>query len=409
MTNIVRIPVSALEVGMYITDINNAWVPDNNLSRKGLIKNAKVIEQIIKLGVTEVYIDQGRGKAAEVGLSLSDINRRQAEQLQALVARPYERPSAKSVFDQALVEAKKIQSEATELVSKVMMDAKLGLPLDFGPAQETADAILESLKSNQNALLCVTQLRTKDRYLLEHSFNVSVLMGVLASSLGFHGRELQALVSGALLHDVGKIRVHDNILHKPGGLTPEEWEEMKRHVTYGEEFLCQDDSLAPEIIEICAQHHERLDGSGYPRGLSAEQLPLHTRMASVADVYDAVTADRVYHQGMAPTTALKKMLEWSDAQQLDKNLVYQFIRCVGVYPPGAVVLLSNHRLAVVVSEHPSLMDKPVVKVVYHLDQRLLLPPYPLDLSEHACEVTITRAVDPRQYGLEALTLLNAAL
>lgn len=409
MSEIKRIPVSALEVGMYIADVSNSWVPDNNLSRKGMVKNPKVIEQIIKLGVTDVYIDVSRGKEASVGEDREQINARQNQALKELLAKPFERPEAKVAFDEELEAAKAIQSEATKMVERVLQDVKMGKPIDVSPAEQTADGILDSLDRNQNALLCLTQLRTKDRYLLEHSFNVSVLMGVLASSLGYQGKELKDLVSGALLHDIGKIKVSDEVLHKPGSLEPHEWEEMKRHVTYGEEVLNQIPGLPQVVRDICAQHHERLDGSGYPRGLSAEQLPMHSRMSSVADVYDAVTADRVYHKGMAPTEALRRMLEWSDEQHLDKDVVYQFIRALSIYPAGEFVELSNARIAVVETVDATRMDKPKVRVVYNLTKKIVVPPFPLDLAEKGSDIQIVRPTDPVRLGLNPLELLQGAL
>ena len=405
MSHIIRIPVSSLEVGMYICDVNNPWVPDNNLAKQGYIRNNKVIDQIVNLGVTEVFIDTEKGKAAP-GKAQDQIVQEQQVALQSILEAPYLRPEAKVDFDEEYDNALQIQAEATELVAKVMQDIKIGKPADISSAEQSAGAIIESLGNNQNALLCVTQLRTKDRYLLEHSFNVSVLMGILASSLDYSGKRLQTMVSGALLHDVGKIRVEDEILHKPGALTSQEWQEMKRHVTYGEEELGRIPEIAQEILDICAQHHERLDGSGYPRGLEESQIPLHSRMASVADVYDAITADRVYHRGMPPSTALKKMLDWSAERHLDKGLVYQFIRCLSVYPPGAVVLLSNNRLAVVETVNPEKMNKPIVQVVYNLSKRITIPSYPLDLAAKGTEVTIERAIDPEQIGLSAPELIR---
>ncbi len=393
---------------MYICDVNNPWVPDNNLARQGFIRSTKVIDQIIRLGVTDVYIDADKGKAAE-GETQDKITQDQKNALKKIIEAPHVRPEIKVEFEREYEQAKNIQAEATELLTKVMHDAKFGRPISLRSAEESASAILESLDNNQNALLCVTQLRTKDRYLLEHSFNVSVLMGVLASSIEIRGDQLHTLVSGALLHDVGKIRVDDAILHKPGALTAEEWDEMKRHVTYGEEELSKIPGVAQEVLDICGQHHERLDGSGYPRGLTDSQLPLHSRMASVVDVYDAITADRVYHRGMPPHTALKKMLGWSDEGHLDKDMVYQFIRCLSVYPPGSVVLLSNNRLAVVETINEKHLNRPQVKVVYNVSKRLQIPPYPLNLADKGVDVEIERAVEPSKLGLLAADLVQAAL
>jgi len=132
-------------------------------------------------------------------------------------------------------------------------------------------------------------------------------------------------------------------------------------------------------------------------------------MASVVDVYDAITADRVYHRGMPPHTALKKMLGWSDEGHLDKDMVYQFIRCLSVYPPGSVVLLSNNRLAVVETINEKHLNRPQVKVVYNVSKRLQIPPYPLNLADKGVDVEIERAVEPSKLGLLAADLVQAAL
>lgn len=400
--------MDALEVGMYISEVSNAWVPDNNFARKGWVKSPKVIEQIIKLGVTDIYIDVEKGKGTDAGEDQESIILKQKKEIDALVAKPYHRPSPQVEFDEEYELAKQIQVEAHELVAKVMQDAKMGKPIEVGPAEETAGAVIQSLEKNQNALLCLTHLRCKDRYLLEHSFNVSVLMGVLASSVGIRDEALQTLVSGALLHDVGKIKVDDAVLHKPGQLENHEWEEMKRHVTYGEAILGPISGLATEVLDIVAHHHERLDGSGYPRGLNEEQLPMHSRMAAVADVYDAVTADRVYHRGMPPSTALKKMLEWADERHLDKTCVFQFIRCLGVYPAGALVLLNNKRIAVVETVNTVAMDKPIVRVVYDTESQSEVEPYLVDLEAKTGKVSIEKAVDPAQTNLDLQALLRTA-
>ena len=407
MTTIKRIPVGALAVGMYIADIKNEWIPDQNMSRHGLVKNPKVIEHISRLGIHEVYIDISKGEACDVGEDQADIVAAQEQALADIVSKPFARPEPSTSFEQEFEAAKQIKKEATAMVTQVLSHVKLGKPVDFDAAEATADNILESLGNNQNALLCVSQIRTKDRYLLEHSFNVSVLMGVLASSLNYSDDELHELVSGALMHDIGKIRVDDAILHKPGSLTADEWEEMKRHVTYGEEELAKVPGVSQVVKDICAQHHERLDGTGYPRGLKEHQIPIHSRIASVVDVYDAITADRVYHNGMGPAKALKNMLEWSNEDHLDKQLVYQFIRCLSVYPAGSLVKLNNQRLAVVESVHATKMDKPTVQVVYDTKKRAPLSPYAIDLANASNDIVIEKAVDPQTVGLDVAKLIES--
>ncbi len=391
---------------MFITDLNNDWVPDQNFSRKGLITRPEVIEQIRKLGVTQLYIDVSKGKDCALGVAKGVIDRANekaiVEQYQKAGPVP---PVPKVPIEEEIGNAKDIQIEATALIGRILTDVKMGKSVDVLPVSAMASGMVESLISNRNALACVTRLRDKDRYLMEHSFNVSVLMGILAASQGYSGAVLEEMVTGALLHDVGKIRIDDAVLHKPGQLTPDEWQEMKNHVTYGEEVLRSSPGITPIMLDICAQHHERLDGGGYPRGLSAKDLPVHSRMASVADVYDAITAERVYHKGMSPTAALKKLMEWSGEGHLDRSLVYAFVQAMGVYPIGSVVELDNKKLAIVMDPNENQPNKPKVLVVYDLKLSRYDNRHRLDLAEPRCGRTIVRAVYGENYGIKLADFL----
>jgi len=385
--SIKQISIDQLQVGMFITEGNSEWVPNKNISRKGMVKRAEVIEQIRALGVKELYIDTSLGKDVEP-----------ANAVKAKVSKPL--PVPKVSLAKEIGNAKAMQSEATALISRCMADIKMGAALELTEFTDISARMIESLSQNYNALACVTQLREKDRYLMEHSFNVSVLMGILAHALGYSGNTLQEMVTGALLHDVGKIRIADEILHKPGKFLPEEWDEMKRHVTYGEEVLQKTPSITSIMMDICAQHHERIDGGGYPRGLSGDQIPIHSRMASVVDVYDAITAERVYHKGMAPTVALKKLMEWSTEGHLDPQLVRHFINAMGVYPVGSVVELDKQKLAVVLEANPNDPKKPKVIQMYDLKIRRYVNKLAIDLADERCGRHIVTAVYAESYGIK---------
>ncbi|MGH1485771.1 MAG: HD-GYP domain-containing protein [Cellvibrionaceae bacterium] len=395
-----QITVDQLQVGMFITEGNNNWVPDKNFSRQGLVTRSEVIEQIRALGVESLYIDTSKGKDCEPQTQSNTSDQQNGKKASSKQQQTSQLPAPKVSVSQEMENAKKIQQEATALIGRCMADIKVGKVIDVAPVTDMASDMVESLTQNHNALTCVTQLREKDRYLMEHSFNVSVLMGILASSMGYKGNTLEEIVTGALLHDIGKIRIDDKVLHKPGKLTDDEWVEMKNHVTYGEDVLSNSKGISQIIIDICAQHHERLDGSGYPRGLSADEIPIHSRMAAIVDVYDAITADRVYHKGMAPTQALKKLMEWSSEGQLDQQLIYQFIQAIGVYPAGTVVELDNQKLAIVTEANPSEQNKPKVLQMYDLRLRRYDNRYAIDLADERCGRHIVKAVYPSTYKIK---------
>jgi putative nucleotidyltransferase with HDIG domain len=388
-SEIKHISIDDLQVGMFITDGNNQWVPDGNASRKGLVSRDEVIKQIRAIGVKDLYIDITKGKDIDPPTRIT----KKGYSYNSL-------PEPTVSFAQEIKNAKQIKTEASVIIRRCMHDVKMGNTPDVADMSHIANKMIQSLTQNHNALNCVTQLRNKDQYLMEHSFNVSVLMGLLASAMGYSGDGLHELVTGALLHDIGKIRIPDEILHKPGKLLPDEWDEMRKHVTYGEEILRKTPSITPIMLDICAQHHEKIDGSGYPRGLKGDEIPIHTRMAAIADVYDAITANRVYHKGMAPTTALKRLREWSAEGHLDGELACYFIQAVGMYPVGSVVELDNQKLAIVTEANSANPAKPKVIKMYDLKLRRYSNKLAIDLSDERCGRSIVKAVYADNYGIK---------
>lgn len=384
---------------MYIADLNNQWVPKNNASRSGLIKHAAVIAKVKALGVEHLYIDTEKGDDCPEGVEVDADKQLQAEQFDAIS----EQSGAGSVGRRSLADererAEKHYDQARKLVSKLLEDAQAGQSLDVEAVNDTAADLISSLNANENALACLSHIRSKDEYLLEHSVNVGLLLGVFGRAKRLDDQTLQDLVSGGLLHDIGKILVPDSILHKPGRLAEDEWAEMQRHVTYGEQILDITPGLSDLTRSICALHHERLDGSGYPRALNAEAISTYGRMAAICDVYDAITADRVYHQGMSPNDALKKLVEWS-VFHLDKDLVYDFIRCLSVYPVGTLVELSNQKVGVIIEANRRQPKLPRVRVFYDLKAADTQPPVELDLAIHTPPIDIVNTLDARALDLD---------
>ena len=389
-----RIPVQALTVGMYISDLNSDWIPDANYAKSGKIAQASTVDKIQQLGVHEVYIDTEKGLDSPEGVDAQAIQSQQQHCMDTLSNSPGERQYSEQMAREQHT-ANRVHTQASTLVQDLMQRVKQGQSIELEAVEQVADDMLHSLFRNQNALSCLTRIRNKDQYLMEHSVNVAILMGILAKSLGYKIETLQALVTGALLHDIGKIVIDDAILHKQGKLNSDEWAEMQRHVTYGEAVLDATEGISPIAKLVCAQHHERLDGTGYPRGLSAEHIAHYGKLAAVVDVYDAITADRVYHQGMSPTAAMKKMIEWSDSH-LDKALVYQFIRCMSVYPSGTLVELASQRIAVVVQPNERQQKQPIIRLLYCKQRQQYLNGQWLDLSSTAAQDNVVRAIDPHE-------------
>ncbi|MGP9832813.1 HD-GYP domain-containing protein [Marinobacter sp. NSM] len=398
-----RIPIAALKVGMYISDLNNDWIPHNTQRKKGVIKREETIEKIRRMGVQYVYIDVEKGLDSQDAETAQEVDQRNE---QALQNAGEQRPGIQHrvALTEEIVIAQRIHSQAQGLVGSFMNNVKMGAAIDIAPIHQLADELQNSVLRNANALSCLGRIREKDNYLLEHSVNLSVLMSLFGNYRKLPADVLHQTVVGALLHDLGKILTPDDILHKPGRLTAEEFEVMKLHARHSRDILASTESIGEIAVITAAQHHEKLDGSGYPEGLKGEEITEYGRMVAITDVYDAITSDRVYHKGMTPSQGLKKLLEWS-GDHLDPELVKQFIRCIGLYPVGSLVLLESGRLGVVVETNDQDQRLPVVRVIYHTRFRLPITVETIDLSRAGNQDRIVRAVDPEDYKLDVRKFL----
>lgn len=301
--------------------------------------------------------------------------------------------------------AQHLYRQARELQQRAFKDIAKGNPIDVAEFQRCADSIIDSLFRNQDALLCVSRMREKDSYLLEHSVNVAILMTIFARYLKLDDSTIEQLATGALLHDIGKIQVPNAILNKPGRLTETEFSEMRKHVEYSRDILIQSEGIFAVSLDVAANHHERLDGNGYPLGLKDHQISLHARMIAIVDTYDAITATRVYKDGQTGIKALK-ILRKDSPSHFDSDLVTQFIGAVGMYPPGTLVKLESQKLAFVLENNPNNLACPTVKVFYHSKQRHYLSPVTLDLGARNCGEKIESAVDPSEYGIDIKRFFN---
>ncbi|SHK18144.1 HD-GYP domain, c-di-GMP phosphodiesterase class II (or its inactivated variant) [Marinobacter antarcticus] len=399
-----RIPISALKVGMYITDLNNDWIPHNTQRKHGVIKREETIEKIRKMGVQFIYIDARKGTDTQDSETAAEVEERNEEALQkAGEQKPGITPRVS--LSEEMVTALGVHSQAQELVGSFMNSAKIGASIDIAPLHKLADELQSSVARNANALGCLGRIREKDNYLLEHSVNLSVLMTVFGQYRELSADIMHQTIVGALLHDLGKILTPDELLHKPGRLSPEEFEVMKLHARHSRDILSATEGIGELSVITAAQHHERMDGSGYPEGLKGEQISVYGRMVAIADVYDAITANRVYHRGMTPTQGLKKLLEWS-GDHLDPALVKQFIRCIGLYPVGSLVLLDSGRLGVVVEINEEDQRLPIVRVMYHTKFRMPITVTTIDLSKTSSQDRILRAVDPDEYRIDVRKFLS---
>lgn len=312
--------------------------------------------------------------------------------------------TADSAVDNDIQQAQIIHSQAIDLVSNALKELKTGQPLKIDLFHKLADGMVDSVLNNRTALACLGRIRDKDNYLLQHSVNTAILMGIFAHSLQMDPMRMQQVIIGALLHDIGKLLIPDEILNKPSRLSEDEFTAMKRHVDFSRELLRKIPGLSELSINVAAQHHERLDGTGYPLGLTAAQISTEGKMCAIVDVYDAITADRVYHKGMPPLLALKQLLNWS-GKHLDIELVHHFINMMGAYPASSLVLLNNGQLALVMETTDQHPHQPIIKVIYDTTSQQFTAPEIVDLSQKNLILKIEKAVNPALFNIQIADFL----
>ena len=380
------IPVNQLQPGMYVLAIASQ-TGAMEIAQTGLVTNRQQVDALIRRGVLTVRVDLARSKLPGIEQVVSPSPAHSAGS-----ARPAGSGEGREL------KIRRLYQEARELQGKFIRHLKAGEPIDITPLAAVAEEMVDTMFTHGDAMLCLARIRAKDAYLMEHSMNVAILLANFGRYLGLERNVLKELTLGGLLHDVGKIMTPDEVLNKPGKLPDEEFGVMRQHVVHSYDILSNTAGITPTMLEVAANHHERLDGTGYPQRLKGDQLSLYTRMSGIVDVYDAVTADRVYKQGMQPTQAFRILLKGID-QHFDAELVTKFIKCMGVYPVGTLVQLSNQRLAVVMQRNEQQPLKPVVKVIYHATQRHYLEVQWLDLARNGGQESIESTVDPKEFGI----------
>lgn len=268
--------------------------------------------------------------------------------------------------------------------------------LNIRGVKTLVDNILDELLLNHNVLVHLSDIRTFDDYTFAHSVNVCVLSIVTGITLGYHDLKLKELGLGALLHDIGKTKIDKDIISKPDDLTKEEFAEVKRHTEYGFEILRQYDEISLLSAHIAYQHHERWDGNGYPRKLAGENIHEYARIVAVADVYDALLADRPYRPSYTVNQALTVLKRMSGIY-LDKDCVTALISNIAIYPIGTIVELSTGDMGVVVDNNKEFPNKPVLRIIYDKSSRRLCSPHEIDLSKLST-VVIRRAVTQEEFS-----------
>jgi putative nucleotidyltransferase with HDIG domain len=415
-----KVDVRDLKAGMYVYELDRPWRDTPFLFQGFQIQNDEDISQL-KQHCEHVFIDPDRSLATVLPLQAwraprpvsIETKKGPKAALHEVVEKTTAHRPRRVYQDQTTVEEearviKETHEQASSLVYSVMEDVQRGKIFDVETAKKVVGDMTQSVMRNPDALICFTHLKKRHEYTALHSLRVCILALAFGRHLGFDEETLNVLGSGALLHDIGKMKVPLEILNKPGKLTEHESRIMRNHVPYGVGALEGSKGIAQKAIEVARLHHERYDGTGYMDKLKGDQISEFGLIGAIVDVYDAITSDRPYGHGISTLDALNKIYAWRQTH-FHPHLVEQFIQCMGVFPIGSLVRLNSREIGVVKTMNRAKRLKPQVELVLKPDKTR----YPLRRTVDLAREThgqgqayeITKVLPAGLYGIQPVDYL----
>ena len=251
--------------------------------------------------------------------------------------------------------------------------------VDITDMSDTIHNIIDEILANPDVQISLNDISAADEYTFSHSVSTTVYSLLIAKQLNYSMQMMEKLATGTLLHDMGKVLLDKKILNKKGELSPEEFDIIKSHTTIGYDMLKKCSCLTELSRIIALQHHERMDGTGYPEGQKAGELHEFTRIVAIADVYDALVSDRCYRKRWSPNNAVNFLVENAETK-FDLNLVSILIKQIAIYPNGSLVRLSDNTTGIIKEQNKNLPLRPVVRVITDQNGNDIKP-YEIDLTQ----------------------------
>lgn len=417
--SVYKIKVRDLRFGMYVSQLDRPWLETPYALQGILIRD---VEDILKLEryCTYVYVDFSKSEQhiarkyqpAPKKQTVTDHPVRTAPKVY-LTPRPDTEKTPfhgnqhyvdQSSVTEELTVASQVHSLALEVIKEIKTNIERSNTLEVRDARNAVYSMSESIVRNPDAMLLLARLRSSGDVLYDCSVNYSILLLAFGRHLCLPRAELSMLGLGGLLMDIGKLRIAPEIVQNRNLLKVEERNMMKNHVAYGEEIIRQSENIPQAVYDIVAQHHEREDGSGYPRGLFANQLNTFARMAAIVDCYQELTQAQT---GSATTSTLQIFNQLKALSQggLNATLVEQFAHCIGVFPVGSLVELNTGEVAIILTHCRSKRMLPLVMVILDADKKPYAEPEKRDLrllkpGPDGIPYTIARDLPTAAYGID---------
>lgn len=362
---------------MHLQAFCGAWLDHPFWRTKFVLTDPNDLILIAESPIKEVWIDVAKGIDIDV-----DTGEPAQEVVSAEVI-PVEQPvvQEKASFNDEIKRASRIVAKGKEAVVSMFHEARMGKAIEAEAVAPLVEEISNSVMRNPGALISLARLKTADDYTFMHSVAVCALMIALGRQLDLDELQIREAGMAGLLHDLGKAMIPLEILNKPGKLTDDEFDLVKTHPEEGYKLLLEGQGVSDITKDVCLHHHEKIDGSGYPKGLNGETMSLFAKMGAVCDVYDAVTSNRPYKAGWDPAESIKRMAEWKG--HFDPLVFQAFVKSLGIYPIGSLVKLASGKLGVVIEQGEQSLLKPKVKVFFSTKSQAYIKPEVIDLARSA--------------------------
>ncbi|MBK9028378.1 MAG: HD-GYP domain-containing protein [Propionivibrio sp.] len=404
-----KISVKQLVVGMHLKEFCGSWMEHPFWRSAFVITDPKDIESILASSIKEVWIDSSKGLDVEAGeTAISEAESDVQVEAELKIAAQEQRQTAAVPASVEFARAAKICAQSKRAVASMFQEARMGKAVDTDGAQKLVEEISDSISRNPGALISLARLKTADDYTYMHSVAVCALMIALSKQLKLDEKLTRSAGIAGLLHDLGKALMPMDVLNKPGKLTDEEFAIIKTHPEEGHKLLLGSTGADEMALDVVLHHHEKTDGSGYPKHFKDSEISLYAKMGAVCDVYDAITSNRPYKAGWDPAESLRKMAEWAKGH-FDPTVFQAFVKSLGIYPVGSLVKLNSGRLGIVVEQAEKSLLTPRIKVFFSTRSNARIKPEIVDLSRANCPEKIVSREDPAQWNFPDLNELWSGL
>jgi len=403
MSNAEKVLTNDLEIGMHVTGLDRPWLETPFVLQGFVIKTNQDIDRLRQY-CRYVYVQKALEKGTIEYKPSNSHNRPRQSRQQLFVDRKLTDYVDDANWQEEYPRAKQAVAELSDGIDSIFDNVTRGGALEIVKIKQAVQPMIDSITRNPDACIWLARMKQEDNYTYQHSLGASIWAVALGRQLGLPKQDLRSLAIGGLLFDVGKLKVPRELLSAERELSPDEFELVKKHVDLGLESVKESGVMNQDVIDMVAHHHERHDGSGYPNGLKADDIPVFARIAAIVDCYDAITSHRSYARAIPPSLAIKKLYERKDIDY-QAELVEEFIQAIGIYPAGTLVELSSGEVAVVVAEYRSRRLRPRVLVLLDNNKAPLKEMKMIDLlteteSDEGERLEIISSLEPEAYGID---------